>query len=73
MGAPRTIAHWLRAIGDCHVLRVAFDDEALIDAVDLGLVDAEPVEGNDDALDCRLTESGAAALAAQAIPNRLAA
>ena len=73
MTAPRTIASWLNAIASCGVLRVAFDDDALIDAIDLGLVDARPVEVNEDALDCRLTDRGAAALAGQVKPNRMAA
>lgn len=73
MSAHRPVSQWLRAIADCSVLRVGFDDEALIEAIDLGLVDPEPVEGNDDALDCRLTGRGSAALANQVTPKKMAA
>ena len=45
----------MAAIRDCGVLRVAFDDDILIDGIEKGYIDAEPVEGNEDALDCRLT------------------
>lgn len=61
----RTCATWLRAIGDCVTLRVPFDDDALMEAIDLGLVDAAPVDSNEDALDCRLTEAGQRALQVQ--------
>lgn len=48
---------WLQAIEDCGILRVSFDDDELIALIDDQIVDARPVEGNDDALDYRLTTS----------------
>lgn len=60
----RTLKAWLRAIDDCGMLRVPFDDAVLVDAIDLGLVDAAPVDADEDALDCRLTDAGQRALVA---------
>lgn len=68
----RDVSSWLKSIEDCRVLRVRFDDDALICAIDLGLVDAAPVNGDDDALDCRLTAAGALA-SKQQIPEKAAA
>lgn len=61
----RTFANWLRAIADCGVLRVSFDSDELVDAWELGLIDATPVAGNDNALDFRLTDAGRRAVAGQ--------
>lgn len=61
----RTFANWLRAISDCGVLRVTFDSDELVEAWELGLVDASPVPANDDALDFRLTDAGRRAVAGQ--------
>ena len=52
------IRAWLRAIADCGVLRVAFEDHALTEAWELGLVDCSPVARRDDAVDYRLTPEG---------------
>lgn len=61
----RTLVHWLRAIHDCGVLRVAFDNDALVEAWGLGLVDASPAAENEDALDIRLTAEGLRAVKLQ--------
>jgi len=61
----RTFANWLRAIADCGVLRVNFDSDELVDAWELGLIDATPVAGNDNTLDFRLTDAGRRAVAWQ--------
>ncbi|MFW2445965.1 MAG: hypothetical protein ACN4E6_01445 [Qipengyuania pacifica] len=73
MTGQRSIGQWLRAIADCGILRVTFDDEALVDAIELGLVDGQPVEGDEDALDCRLTARGYFAQAEQVTVQRKAA
>lgn len=53
----RTAQDWIRALEDCGVLRVRFDDEALIRVIESGMVDASPVDGDDDALDVRLSDA----------------
>ena len=68
----RDVNGWLEAIADCSVLRVRFDDDALIAAIDIGLVSATPVEGDEDAFDCRLSNAGKIARA-QALPRQAAA
>lgn len=52
--SKRTPHRWLLAIRDCGVLRVRFDDAVLIDGIEHGWIDAQPVDGDEDALDVRL-------------------
>ncbi|MCH2495997.1 MAG: hypothetical protein MK104_03190 [Erythrobacter sp.] len=73
MTATRSVGQWLRAIADCGILRVAFGDDALVGAIELGLVDGQPVEGDEDVLDCRLTARGYFAQAEQVTAQRKAA
>jgi hypothetical protein len=58
----RTVNQWLHAINDCGVLRVAFDCDVLIEAWELGLVDASPVEDHEGPLDFTLTVPGLSCL-----------
>lgn len=60
-----SLGNWLRAIRDCGVLRVTFDNDALVEAWELGLVDASPATENEDALDFRLTAEGLRAVKMQ--------
>jgi hypothetical protein len=57
----RTFTNWLRAIADCGVLRVNFDSDELVDAWELGLIDATL----SPAMTMRLTDAGRRAVAGQ--------
>lgn len=48
----------LRRLRDCGVLRVSYDDDAMINLFERGLADTTPVADNEDALDYRLTRAG---------------
>lgn len=51
----RTVGDWIVALRDCGVIRVRFDDDALIQGIEVGAFEASPVDGDDDALDVRLS------------------
>lgn len=59
----RTALQWARALLDCGVLRVSFDDDVLICGIESGSICFRPDENDEDAIIVWLSDKGKAEVA----------